>query len=74
MIKCDVRKVYVFCKAGASGAWASEGDEFMGRKIRSISRNAPNLSRPVGDLSTGSQFSWNIFLDRHVKARLELDH
>jgi hypothetical protein len=32
MIKNDVRKSYVFSRAGASGAWASEGDEFMGQR------------------------------------------
>jgi hypothetical protein len=30
MIKNDVRKVCVFSRAGVSGAWTSEGDEFMG--------------------------------------------
>lgn len=30
MIKKDVRKAYVFSKAGKGGARISEGDQFMG--------------------------------------------
>lgn len=36
MIKNDVKKAYVFSKTNAEGAWASEGQDFMGWKIRSV--------------------------------------
>jgi hypothetical protein len=45
MIKNDVRKAYVFSRAGASGAWTSEGDEFQGWQIRSISRTGAKLEQ-----------------------------
>ena len=45
MIKNDVRKAYVFSRAGASGAWTREGDEFMGLQIRSITRTGAKLKQ-----------------------------
>jgi type II secretory pathway component PulC len=45
MIKNDVRKAYVFSRAGASGAWASEGDEFMGWQIKSINGTGARLAQ-----------------------------
>jgi hypothetical protein len=45
MIKNNVRKAYVFSKAGASGAWTSEGEEFMGWQIRSIDRTGAKLEQ-----------------------------
>jgi hypothetical protein len=45
MMKNDVRKAYVSSIAGASGAWTSEGDEFMGWRIRSISRTGAKLEQ-----------------------------
>jgi hypothetical protein len=45
MIKNDVRKAYVFSRAGASGAWTAEGDEFMGWQIRSIDRTGAKLEQ-----------------------------
>jgi hypothetical protein len=37
MINSGVRKAYVFGKTGAAGTWTSEGDDFMGWRVRSIS-------------------------------------
>ena len=45
MIKNDVRKAYVFSRSNASGAWASEGDDFMGWQIRSINRTGAKLEQ-----------------------------
>jgi hypothetical protein len=45
MIKNGVRKAYVFSKAGASGAWTNEGDEFMGWQVRSINRTGAKLEQ-----------------------------
>jgi hypothetical protein len=45
MIKSDVKKAYVFSRAGTSGAWTSEGDEFMGWQIRSINRTGVKLEQ-----------------------------
>jgi len=41
----DVRKAYVFSKAGATGAWTSEGDEFMGWRVRSINGSGAKLEQ-----------------------------
>lgn len=45
MIENEVRKAYVFSRAGVSGAWTSEGDEFMGWKIRSINGAGAQLEQ-----------------------------
>lgn len=45
MIKKDVRKAYVFSRAGATGTWTAEGDEFMGWQIRSINRTGAKLEQ-----------------------------
>ena len=45
MIKNDVRKAYVFSKAGTNGAWTGEGDEFMGWKMTSINRTGAKLEQ-----------------------------
>jgi hypothetical protein len=45
MITNDIRKAYVFSRSNASGAWASEGDNFMGWQIRSIDRAGAKLEQ-----------------------------
>jgi hypothetical protein len=45
MIKKDVKKAYVFSRASANGAWTSEGDEFLGWQIRSISKAGAKLEQ-----------------------------
>jgi hypothetical protein len=45
MIKSNVRKAYVFSRAGANGAWSSEGDEFMGWQIKSINGAGAKLEQ-----------------------------
>ncbi|HXO69416.1 MAG TPA: hypothetical protein VN838_10680 [Bradyrhizobium sp.] len=45
MIKKDVRKAYLFGRAGASGAWTSEGDEFQGWRVKSITRIGVKLEQ-----------------------------
>jgi hypothetical protein len=45
MIKNDIKKAYLFSRAGASSAWTREGDEFMGWQIRSITRTSAKLEQ-----------------------------
>ena len=45
MMKDNVKKVYVFVKAGTGGAWTSEGDEFMGWKVAAIDRTGMRLKQ-----------------------------
>ena len=45
MIKSDVKKAYVFSRAGTNGIWTSEGDEFMGWQVRSINRGGVKLEQ-----------------------------
>jgi hypothetical protein len=45
LINSDVRKAYVFGRVGASGTWTSEGDEFMGWRIRSITGTGVKLEQ-----------------------------
>lgn len=45
MIKNSVKKVYVFSRANTSGAWANEGEEFMGWQIRSINGAGAKLEQ-----------------------------
>jgi hypothetical protein len=45
MMKDNIKKVYVFAKAGTGGAWASEGDEFMGWKVVAIDRTGTRLEQ-----------------------------
>lgn len=45
MIKNDIRKAYVFSRAGAAGAWTAEGDEFMGWKVKSINGTGAKLEQ-----------------------------
>jgi hypothetical protein len=45
MMKNTVKRVYVFSKSGAAGAWTSEGDEFMGWKVTAIDRTGTRLEQ-----------------------------
>jgi hypothetical protein len=45
MINSGVRKAYVFGKTGAAGTWTSEGDDFMGWRVRSISGTGAKLEQ-----------------------------
>jgi len=45
MMKNSIKKVYVFSKSGAGGAWTSEGDEFMGWKVIAIDRTGARLEQ-----------------------------
>jgi hypothetical protein len=45
MMKDDVKKAYVFTKAGTSGAWTSEGDEFLGWKVTAIDSTGTRLEQ-----------------------------
>ena len=45
MMNKNVRKAYVFSKAGASGAWTSEGDEFMGWRVSAINGSGAKLEQ-----------------------------
>lgn len=45
MIKNNVRKAYVFNRAGAAGTWTAEGEEFMGWKVRSINGTGAKLEQ-----------------------------
>jgi hypothetical protein len=45
MIKKDVRKAYLFVRTGPSGAWTSEGDEFQGWQVKSITRTGVKLEQ-----------------------------
>ncbi|OIQ69384.1 hypothetical protein GALL_490140 [mine drainage metagenome] len=45
MIKKDVRKAFVFSRAGSGGAWIGEGDDFMGWQIRSIDKTSAKLEQ-----------------------------
>jgi hypothetical protein len=45
MIKNDVRKAFVFSRAGADGSWTAEGEEFMGWKVRSINGTGAKLEQ-----------------------------
>ena len=45
MIKGGVKKAYVFNKAGTSGTWTSEGDDFMGWRVGSISGTGAKLEQ-----------------------------
>jgi hypothetical protein len=45
MIKNDIKKAYVFSRAGGGGAWAAEGDEYMGWKIKSIDKSGAKLEQ-----------------------------
>jgi hypothetical protein len=45
MIKSGLKKAYVFSRANAIGAWASEGEEFMGWQIRSINGAGAKLEQ-----------------------------
>jgi len=45
MIKDDMRKVYVFSRASAGGAWLNEGNEFMGWQIKSVNDAGARLEQ-----------------------------
>jgi hypothetical protein len=45
MMKDNIKKAYVFSKAGTGGAWASEGEEFMGWKVTAIDRAGTRLEQ-----------------------------
>jgi hypothetical protein len=45
MIKSGVKKAYVLSRANAGGAWANEGEEFMGWRIRSINGAGAKLEQ-----------------------------
>jgi hypothetical protein len=45
MIKNDVRKAFVFNRAGSGGVWIGEGDDFMGWQIRSIEKTSAKLEQ-----------------------------
>jgi len=45
MIKSGMKKAYVFSRANTSGAWANEGDEFLGWQIRSINGAGAKLEQ-----------------------------
>jgi hypothetical protein len=45
MIKNGMKKAYVFSRANTSGAWANEGDEFLGWQIRSINGAGAKLEQ-----------------------------
>lgn len=45
MIKNNVRKAYVFTRAGTGGTWTAEGEEFMGWKVRSINGTGAKLEQ-----------------------------
>jgi hypothetical protein len=43
VIERPVKKAYVFTKTNPSGTWASEGDDFMGWKVESVSSTGITL-------------------------------
>jgi hypothetical protein len=45
MIRNSVKKAYVFSRGNPSGAWANEGEEFMGWQIRSINGAGAKLEQ-----------------------------
>jgi len=45
MIEGNVRKAYLFIRNNPSGAWVSEGEEFMGWQLRSIDSASAKLEQ-----------------------------
>jgi hypothetical protein len=45
MIKSDIRKAYLSSRANTGGAWISEGGDFMGWQLRSISGAGAKLEQ-----------------------------
>jgi len=45
MMKDTIKKAFVFAKVGTGGAWASEGDEFMGWKVVAIDSTGTRLEQ-----------------------------
>jgi hypothetical protein len=45
MIKSDIKKAYMFSRGNADGTWASEGDNLIGWKVRSVSGTAVKLEQ-----------------------------
>jgi hypothetical protein len=45
MIKNDIRKAYVFSGANTNGLWISEGGDFMGWELKSISGTGAKLEQ-----------------------------